>query len=81
MGITINEISVDPLSVSDYEELMEAMKASYPDWQGSFWSIKSIYNLLDKFPEGQLAMRVNGKVIGCALSLIVDYDLFEDEHT
>lgn len=81
MNIAINELSIDRLSVEDYEELLHAMKASYPNWQGSFWSIGAIKNLIEKFGEGQFAMRVNGKVIGCALSLIVDYDLYEDEHT
>jgi predicted amidohydrolase len=40
-----------------------------------------VETLLDKFPEGQIAVEVNGEVVGCALSLIVDYSDFGDSHT
>lgn len=81
MGMNIHELTTDRLSVEDYQQLLEAMKASYPDWSGSYWSLGSIRNLINKFPEGQIVIKADGKVIGCALSIIVDYDLFEDQHT
>jgi predicted amidohydrolase len=45
------------------------------------WRKRQVANLLNKFPEGQIAVEVNGKVVGCALSLIVDYDKYGDAHT
>ena len=36
---------------------------------------------MKKFPDGQVVVKVNGEVVGCALSLIVNYDRFDDEHT
>ena len=77
----INQLSIDKLSLQDYEQLLDAMRASYPGWVGNFWSLTGIESLIEKFGEGQLVMRVNDKVIGCALSIIINYDLFEDEHT
>ena len=36
---------------------------------------------IKKFPEGQIAIKVNGHFAGCALSIIVDYSKFENGHT
>ncbi len=77
----IEKIEIARLSVEDYQEMLTAMKASYPNWPGSYWSMGAISNLISMFPEGQMVVKVDGTVVGCALSIIVDYDRFEDEHT
>lgn len=77
----IEQLELTKLSIEDYQQLLAAMKASYTGWQGSYWGIESIQRLINRFPEGQIVVKVNGQVVGCALSLIVDYDRFEDEHT
>ena len=77
----IEHLELTKLSTEDYQQLLAAMKASYPDWQGSFWGVDSIRKLIEKFPDGQVVVKVNGEVVGCALSLIVNYDRFDDEHT
>jgi predicted amidohydrolase/ribosomal protein S18 acetylase RimI-like enzyme len=77
----IEQLELTQLSIQDYQQLLAAMKASYAGWQGSYWSVESIQRLINRFPEGQMVVKVNGDVVGCALSLIVDYDRFEDEHT
>jgi hypothetical protein len=79
--MNINELSIEKLSVGDYEQLLGAMKASYPGWTGSYWTLAAISNLIQKFPQGQIVLKADGKVIGCALSLIIDYDRYEDDHT
>lgn len=81
MSVNINELTIERLSVDDYQQLLVAMKASYPGWTGNYWSMASISNLIQQFPAGQIVLKADGKVIGCALSIIVDYDRFEDEHT
>lgn len=57
------------------------MKAAYPGWPGNYWSPESIDSLIRKFPDGQLVVKVDGIVVGCALSIMVDYDKFGDKHT
>ena len=57
------------------------MKASYTNWQGSYWTIETISKLINKFPEGQIVIKADDVVVGCALSLIVDYDKYGDNHT
>ena len=49
--------------------------------QDSYWKEFQIETLLTKFPEGQVVVKVNGAIAGCALSIIIDYDKFEDFQT
>jgi len=37
--------------------------------------------LINRFPEGQVVVKVNKQIAGCALSIIVEYDQFDDRHT
>lgn len=48
---------------------------------GGYWHKKSIDRLLDIFPEGQMCVEVDGKVAACALSIVVQYGLYGDDHT
>jgi predicted amidohydrolase/GNAT superfamily N-acetyltransferase len=77
----VTQIEISNLILADYYELLETMKAAYPLWQGSYWSEGAIERMLSQFPEGQIVIKADGKVVGCALSIIVDYDAFGDVHT
>lgn len=77
----IEKIELGTLSLDDYQQLITAMKAAYPMWQGSYWSLSSLEKLINEFPEGQIVIKVDDKVVGCALSLVVDNDLAETNHT
>lgn len=79
--MTIEQIEISTLRCEDYQELLEAMKASYAGWQGNYWSIGAIERLIEKFSEGQIVIKADGVVVGCALSIIVDYKRFGDNHT
>ncbi len=75
------KIELAYLTISNYEELKEAMKIAYNTLPNSYWEEFQIRTLLKKFPEGQVVVKVNGQIAGCALSIIIDYDKFEDHHT
>jgi predicted amidohydrolase/ribosomal protein S18 acetylase RimI-like enzyme len=68
------------LALKDYEDLHKVMLAAYLDIDDDPWARRHVVTLLEKFPEGQIAIEVNGTVVGCALSLIVDYSRFGDSH-
>lgn len=74
------EVKVRPLKIEDYSGLKEAMTAAY-DGLGAVWREQSIRKLIQLFPEGQMCVEVDGKVAACALSIIVQYGLFGDDHT
>ena len=78
---TIENIELQFLKLSDYQELKTAMIASYTTMPNSYWKEPQIQSLIDKFPEGQVVLKVNGQLAGCALSIIVDYDQFDTRHT
>lgn len=74
------DVNVRPLKIEDYEGLKSAMIEAY-DGMGGIWKEENIKKLLKIFPDGQLCVEVDGKVAACALSIIVQYKLFGDEHT
>lgn len=78
---SIENIELSYLTLDDYQALKEAMIDVYANLESSYWSENQIKTLIQKFPEGQVVLKVNGELAGCALSLIVDYDKFEDYHT
>jgi predicted amidohydrolase/GNAT superfamily N-acetyltransferase len=77
----IENIELHFLTLDDYKELKEAMIQVYASMPDSYWRENQIKSLIDKFPEGQVVIKINGDLAGCALSIILDYDKFDDEHT
>ncbi|PWN62607.1 MULTISPECIES: carbon-nitrogen hydrolase family protein [Chryseobacterium] len=75
------QIETRPLTVQDYDELVVTMKRAYPQMSESIWSKKSIEKLTRIFPKGQICITVDGKLAAVALSIIVNYDEFGDDHT
>jgi predicted amidohydrolase/GNAT superfamily N-acetyltransferase len=73
------EIEIIPLKLTDYNDLKESMLKAYDVW-GAYWKEERIQKLLDIFADGQICVKVNDKVVGCALSIIVDYIRFGDDH-
>mgnify|MGYP003582775924 CR=1 FL=1 len=74
------EVKIRPLQIEDYSGLKEAMSAAY-EGTGAVWREQSIKKLIDIFPDGQICVEVDGIVAACALSIIVQYRLFGDDHT
>jgi predicted amidohydrolase len=77
----IENIELSFLSFDDYQELKEAMIESYTTMPGTFWKEEHIQSLISRFPDGQVVVKVNDQIAGCALSIIVDYHNFSDKHT
>ncbi len=79
--IEIENIELSFLSLNDYQELKETMIASYSNMPNSYWKEHQIKSLIDKFPEGQVVIKVNNQIAGCALSIIIKYDNFDANHS
>ena len=77
----IDNIELKYLSIEDYQELKSAMILAYQSMSDAYWKEHQIESLLSKFTEGQVVIKINGILAGCALSIIVDYDEFSDKHT
>ena len=77
----IENIELQFLTPSDYQELKKAMIEAYSNMPNAYWKEDQIKTLIEKFPEGQVVLKVNNQLAGCALSIIIDYDNLEDQHT
>lgn len=77
----IENIELQYLTLDDYQALKQAMIEVYANMTNSYWQEPQIKSLIQKFPEGQVIIKINGKLAGCALSIMVDYDKFDDTHT
>jgi predicted amidohydrolase/ribosomal protein S18 acetylase RimI-like enzyme len=77
----IENIELHFLTLKDYKQLKEAMIEAYSSMPDSYWREAQIKSLIEKFPEGQVVIKINGELAGCALSIILDYDSFDDQHT
>lgn len=76
----IKTVELRNLQLEDYKQLKTSMIEAYPTMENSYWKEEQIEKLLDIFPEGQLVIVVDGKVVGSALSLILDEDLVDKNH-
>ncbi len=75
------KIELRTLELADYLSLKEAMQHSYSGSEMGLWKKKHIQTLLDIFPEGQLCILANDKIVAVALSIILDYTKFDENHT
>ncbi len=76
----INKVEVRNLQIEDYIQLSQSFKRVYAD-KDVFWTHEQIETLIRIFPEGQVVTVVDDKIVGCALSIIVDYDMVKGDHT
>ena len=77
----IEKIELQYLKFEDYLEIKDVMVSAYSSMPEAYWKEHHIKSLLEKFPEGQVVIKVNDQIAGCALSIILDYDTFDDNHT
>ena len=81
MSLEITNIELDFFTLDDYQELKQVMISSYYADPNAYWEEHQIQALLEKFPEGQVVIKVNGEIAGGALSIIIDQEEFDGEHT
>jgi predicted amidohydrolase/ribosomal protein S18 acetylase RimI-like enzyme len=76
----IKSIEIRHLRMSDYDELLTSMQEAYAEMD-SVWSYENIKRLLGKFPDGQIVALADEVIVGCALSIRINEDDFEEDHT
>ena len=77
----INKVQIRNLQMEDYDQLAQSFTRVYADGSDVFWTRQQIKKLITIFPEGQIVTVVDEKIVGCALSIIVDYDKVKNDHT
>ena len=77
---TEHRLILRPLTLNDYEDIRQIMQVVYHSAGGAMPELK-YKSILKTFPEGQIGIEDDGKVVAAAFSVIVDYDKFGDKHT
>ena len=80
-GNSQHKLLLRNIRIDDYPDMVEIMKRVYSNIGDSIWLREDIETLLNIFPEGQICIEDNGKVVACALCLTVDYKKYGDNHT
>lgn len=78
--VTGHQLVLRNLTADDYDDVAEIMDLVYSD-AGGRWRRNEYLSQIDHFPEGQICIEDNGKVVAAAISVIVDYDRYGDRHT
>ncbi|WP_186757470.1 bifunctional GNAT family N-acetyltransferase/carbon-nitrogen hydrolase family protein [Echinicola salinicaeni] len=66
--------------LSDFENIRDIMISIYKEKEMTYTK-QEFKNQIKAFPEGQICIEDNGKVVAVALSLVVEYSKFGDNHT
>ncbi len=66
------KIRVRPLTMDDFDALVTMQARCFPGMKT--WTREHIESQLSHFPQGQLAVEIDGKLAASASSLIVEYD-------
>lgn len=74
------QLSIRRLTPDDAEAVCRISREVYAAINSS-WPVDSIRNLLKMFPEGQIGVEDQGVIVAFALSLVIDYARFGDDHT
>ncbi len=77
----IDNVEIVFLKIEDYKHIKKAMIEAYPNVSDPYWSEEDIKTLIQKFPEGQVGIKIDNELAGCALSIIVDYSKYGVRHT
>ncbi|MCJ7554757.1 MAG: carbon-nitrogen hydrolase, partial [Ignavibacteriaceae bacterium] len=70
------KIKVRQLQLKDYDALVELQKLCFPGMHT--WKKEQIESQLKVFPEGQICVEINKKLVASSSSLIMDFDFYDE---
>ena len=79
MSLDDLHLNLRNLAPDDYPQLKRLMDAVYDDLGGA-WPELTIDKLISEFPDGQLVIEDDGKIVGVALTALVNYEAFSNPH-
>jgi len=81
MENNIQNVELQLLKISDFEEIKSIMIEVYDSVTDPFWEKSQLKKLISSFPDGQVVVKINGEIAGCALSILIDADLYNNTHS
>jgi len=73
------QIVVRPLREADYEQVVALQQRCFPGMPT--WAREQLASQLAIFPDGQICVEIDGRVVASSSSLIIDFDLYTDRHS
>jgi predicted amidohydrolase/ribosomal protein S18 acetylase RimI-like enzyme len=71
-------IIVRPIRLEDYDQIVGLQLKSFPDMKP--WSKEQIESQLATFPDGQICIEYQGRIVASSSSLILDFAMYADWH-
>ena len=71
-------IVIRPLVAGDYDQLVTLQAICFPGMKP--WTREQIESQLSIFPEGQIGVEFQGKLVASSSSLILDFELYGEKH-
>jgi GNAT superfamily N-acetyltransferase len=75
----MSSLRIRPTQPEDIDVLLRLQAQVYPTIPP--WRRDQLAHQLEVFPQGQLVAELNGRLVGCASSLVILWDEWADEHT
>ena len=75
-----HKLKIRSITLEDYEDIEAIMRQAYSNMGGA-WTKDEVSRLLKLFPDGQICIEDMGRVVGAALTLMVDYSKIEVNHS
>jgi predicted amidohydrolase/ribosomal protein S18 acetylase RimI-like enzyme len=72
------QIRCRQITLDDYPALVEMQQRCFPGMVS--WGLDQIESQLERFPEGQLCLEYEGRIVASSSSLIVEYERYEEWH-
>jgi predicted amidohydrolase/GNAT superfamily N-acetyltransferase len=76
---TLHKLKLRNLKLSDYVHVKRIMNDVYSN-AGGAWTKDEFKSQLKHFPEGQICIEDNGKLVAAAFTVVVDYSKYGDNH-
>jgi predicted amidohydrolase/ribosomal protein S18 acetylase RimI-like enzyme len=73
------KVLVRALRIEDFDQLVELERRCFPNMKA--WRKEHIESQLRLFPEGQIIVEYNGRIVGSSSSVIIDFDEYEEGHS
>jgi predicted amidohydrolase/ribosomal protein S18 acetylase RimI-like enzyme len=72
------KVRVRALEPGDYEAVVAMQKKCFPRMEP--WTAEQYASMLERFPDGQIGVEYDGRLVASSSSLIVDFDLYSEWH-
>lgn len=73
------KIKVRPLTIEDFERLVELQLKCFPGMLP--WKEEQFRSQLEIFPEGQICVEFEGKIVASSSSLVLDFAMYDEFHS